>query len=132
MDEIIYPAAFLAVRAASRTLGLRVRVRGDANIPAAGGAVLVANHVSYLDPFAVSRAAAGRKVRLLALQELFDHRIYGPMMRGLRQIPIPAASGGALIGLRQGVDQGTSCSTARRTRHRRRMPVLLTHERSGA
>jgi len=95
MGEVIYPAVVLAVRAASRALGLRVRIRGDVNIPATGGAVIVANHVSYLDPFAVALGASGRRVRFLALQELFDHRVYGPMMRGLRQIPIQPASGGA-------------------------------------
>ncbi len=93
MGDVIYPAVFLAVRVASRALGLRIGIRGDVNIPSTGGAVIVANHVSYLDPFAVALGAAGRRVRFLALQELFDHRVCGPMMRGLRQIPIRSASG---------------------------------------
>ncbi|MEU4343999.1 1-acyl-sn-glycerol-3-phosphate acyltransferase [Nocardia sp. NPDC023852] len=95
MGDVLYPAVVLAVRVASRALGLRIQIRGDVNIPATGGAVIVANHVSYLDPFAVALGASGRSVRFLALQELFDHRVYGPMMRGLRQIPVRPERGGA-------------------------------------
>ncbi|MFI5778922.1 lysophospholipid acyltransferase family protein [Nocardia sp. NPDC051570] len=97
MGEIGYPAVCFAAKAVCRALGLRVRIEGDTNIPAAGGAVLAADHVSYLDPFAVllGADAAGRRVRFLALQTLFEHRIYGPVVRELRQIPIRSGGGGA-------------------------------------
>jgi 1-acyl-sn-glycerol-3-phosphate acyltransferase len=48
------------------------------------------NHVGYLDftfaGLAVRRA--GRLVRFMAKKEVFDHRISGPLMRGMRHIPV--------------------------------------------
>jgi len=75
--------------------GLRFSISGSENVPRTGGAVMVINHISYLD-FAYAGLAArpaGRLVRFMAKQEVFDHRISGPLMRGMRHIPVDRESG---------------------------------------
>jgi 1-acyl-sn-glycerol-3-phosphate acyltransferase len=68
----------------------RIRIAGVANIPHRGGALLTYNHVSVLDPIAVSLAAArrGRPVRFLALAELFERGWVGWGLRRTDQIPL--------------------------------------------
>jgi 1-acyl-sn-glycerol-3-phosphate acyltransferase len=67
-----------------------IRLAGTANIPDRGGALLAYNHVSVLDPIAVSLAASrrGRQVRFLALSELFEHGWVGWGLRRTNQIPL--------------------------------------------
>jgi 1-acyl-sn-glycerol-3-phosphate acyltransferase len=71
-------------------LAFRLRVRGEGEIPARGGALLAYNHVSVLDPIAVALAAtrAGRRVKFMALAELFQHGWVGWGLRVTRQIPL--------------------------------------------
>jgi 1-acyl-sn-glycerol-3-phosphate acyltransferase len=68
----------------------RIRIAGAHNIPDHGGALLAYNHISVLDPIAVSLAAArrGRQVRFLALSELFDRGWVGWGLRRTEQIPL--------------------------------------------
>jgi 1-acyl-sn-glycerol-3-phosphate acyltransferase len=68
------------------------------HIPATGGAVLAANHVSYFDFMFVGYAAhhrGKRLVRFMAKKAVFDHRISGPLMRGMHHIPVDRAAGAA-------------------------------------
>ena len=57
------------------------------------------NHTSYFDfTFAglpAYKQHRGRKVRFMAKKEVFDHKIAGPIMRGLRHIPVDRDSGAA-------------------------------------
>jgi len=82
-----------------RTQGLRFTITGMDNLPATGGAVVAINHTGYLDftfaglPF--YRLRPRRLVRFMAKQEVFDHKITGPVMRSLRHIPVDRASGAA-------------------------------------
>jgi 1-acyl-sn-glycerol-3-phosphate acyltransferase len=46
-------------------------VQGRENLPASGGVVLVANHVSYWDPVVIA-CAISRKVHFMAKSELFN------------------------------------------------------------
>ena len=68
-------------------------------MPPTGGAVVAINHTGYLDftlawlPF--YRQKLGRKVRFMAKQEVFDHKITGPLMRSFRHIPVDRESGAA-------------------------------------
>lgn len=77
--------------------GLRFTVTGVQNLPTTGGAVVAINHTSYFDfTFAGLPAydqGLGRKVRFMAKKEVFDHRIGGPLMRGMRHIPVDRGSG---------------------------------------
>lgn len=79
-----------------RLLGFRFDVRGVDNIPSTGAAVLAANHVSYLDFMFVGLAAhrRGRRlVRFLAKRAVFAHPVGGPLMRGMRHIPVDRSAG---------------------------------------
>jgi 1-acyl-sn-glycerol-3-phosphate acyltransferase len=71
-------------------LFFRLRFIGGENIPAAGPAILAANHVSVLDPIAIALGPSrrGRTVRFLAAEEAFRWPLVGWGLRKIRQIPI--------------------------------------------
>ncbi|HEU0088480.1 MAG TPA: lysophospholipid acyltransferase family protein [Pseudonocardiaceae bacterium] len=79
-----------------RALDLRLDIVGQQHIPATGGAVVVMNHTGYLD-FALAGVpfwqAHRRLVRFMAKQEVFTHRVSGPLMRAMRHIPVDRAAG---------------------------------------
>ena len=95
--EPVYGSAIRATRLLWRLQGLKFTVTGVDHLPATGGAVIAINHTSYFDfTFAGLPAyeqGLGRKVRFMAKQEVFDHRITGPLMRGMRHIPVDRSSG---------------------------------------
>jgi len=95
--ELVYPPVIAAAKVLFRVLDLRIRVEGAEHVPTSGGAVLACNHVSYLDFIFAGLGAlpAGRRVRFMAKQEVFAHRIGGPLMRGMRHIPVDRAAGAA-------------------------------------
>ncbi|NNG41064.1 1-acyl-sn-glycerol-3-phosphate acyltransferase [Flexivirga sp. ID2601S] len=89
--------------------GLKFERTGSENIPRTGGAVIAMNHVGYFD-FAYGGYPAhdvGRIVRFMAKKEVFDHRVMGPLMRGMKHIPVDRAAGAgayqeAVAALRRG------------------------------
>lgn len=89
-DERIYgtgaPLLSLAVR-----LLLQLRTIGLDHLPASGPALLVANHVSFLDPVVLLVLAhrRGRRVRVLAVAEAFTRPVTGFFMRAGGHIPVP-------------------------------------------
>ena len=95
--EPVYGSAIRATRLLWRLQGLKFTVTGVDHLPTTGGAVIAINHTSYFDfTFAGLPAyeqGLGRKVRFMAKQEVFDHRITGPLMRGMRHIPVDRSSG---------------------------------------
>ncbi|MEM6672170.1 MAG: MFS transporter [Planctomycetota bacterium] len=68
----------------------RLNVRGFANLPSKGGALLVANHVSFVDALLVA-AAAGRPVRFLMHRSFFDVPLVGWFARKMEAIPVSSA-----------------------------------------
>jgi 1-acyl-sn-glycerol-3-phosphate acyltransferase len=73
-----------------------LRVVGAERVPAHGGVLLAANHVSFLDPLVLAVAVydrGRRKVRFLALADLFDHPLVGWVLRGTRMIPVARGRG---------------------------------------
>ena len=100
MAEIVYPPVIGAARTLFRALDLKIRIEGAEHIPRTGGAVLVSNHISYLDfIFAgLSTLPTKRLVRFMAKKEVFDHKISGPLMRGMHHIPVDRAAGAAAVG----------------------------------
>ncbi len=78
------------------TLGVRFDIVGTDNIPATGGALLAINHTSFLD-FALAGVPADRRgkrlVRFMAKDSVFAHPIAGPLMRGMRHIPVDREQG---------------------------------------
>jgi 1-acyl-sn-glycerol-3-phosphate acyltransferase len=95
--ELVYGTIIQLARLAWRVQGLKFTVTGVENLPTSGGAVVAINHTSYFDfTFAglpAYRQGLGRKVRFMAKQEVFDHKITGPIMRSLRHIPVDRESG---------------------------------------
>ncbi|GAA1093604.1 MULTISPECIES: lysophospholipid acyltransferase family protein [Kitasatospora] len=96
MAEFVYPPVIRAALTAFKALDLRVSVVGAEHVPATGGAVLVSNHISYLDfIFAGLGPWRGGKrlTRFMAKDDVFKHRISGPLMRGMRHIPVDRTDG---------------------------------------
>ena len=109
MAERVYPPVLVVAKSWFRGLGLKTSVVGGEHVPTTGGCVLVSTHVSYLDFIFVGLAAqpSKRLVRFMAKQAVFDHRISGPLMRGMNHIPVDRKAGAAsydeaLAALRRG------------------------------
>jgi len=95
--EPVYTPVIWVARALFAAQGLRFTITGSENIPASGGAVLVCNHLGYFD-FAYAGLAAqpsGRLVRFMAKDEVFRHRVSGPLLRGMHHIPVDRTAGAA-------------------------------------
>jgi 1-acyl-sn-glycerol-3-phosphate acyltransferase len=95
--EPVYATVIQTARMVWRMQGLKFVVSGVEHLPRTGGAVIAINHTSYFDfTFAglpAYRQGLGRKVRFMAKQEVFDHKVSGPLMRSLRHIPVDRSSG---------------------------------------
>jgi 1-acyl-sn-glycerol-3-phosphate acyltransferase len=95
--EPVYGTVIWLARLAWRMQGLTFTISGVENLPTSGGAVVAINHTGYFDfTFAglpAYRQGLGRKVRFMAKQEVFDHKITGPLMRGMRHIPVDRGHG---------------------------------------
>jgi 1-acyl-sn-glycerol-3-phosphate acyltransferase len=109
MAELVYAPAVAAAKAMFKALGLRVDLRGTENMPRTGGAVLASNHVSYLDFIFAGLGAnpSGRYVRFMAKDSIWKSPVAGPLMRGMKHIPVDRAAGAesfrvALQSLRRG------------------------------
>jgi|SRR5437763_669103 len=97
MTDLVYPPVIAAARLMFRVLDNRIRIDGAEHIPAAGGAVIACNHVSYLDFIYCGLGArpAGRLTRFMAKHEIFANRIAGPLMRGMHHISVDRSAGQA-------------------------------------
>ena len=92
--EYVYPAIEVVAQGVIKVMGYDVRAYGQENIPSSGGAVLASNHVGYLDFVFTGYAALQRKrrVRFLAKKEVWNHKIAGALMNGMRHIPVDRAA----------------------------------------
>ncbi|KOG89160.1 lysophospholipid acyltransferase family protein [Streptomyces varsoviensis] len=95
MAELVYPPVIGTARTMFKVLDLRFDAQGTENVPRRGGAVLVSNHISYLDFVFCGMAArpAKRLVRFMAKESVFRHKISGPLMRAMKHIPVDRAAG---------------------------------------
>jgi 1-acyl-sn-glycerol-3-phosphate acyltransferase len=82
-----------------------LKVFGLANIPADGGALIIANHASYLDP-AIIGVQIPRPLSFLAKSELFSVPIFGWIIRNCNAFPVRQGTG----------DKGAIDETIRRLR----------------
>lgn len=112
MADFVYPPVIFTIKTFWKYLGLRFDFQGQEHLPQrgkSGGAVLAINHIGYLD-FALAGTAAlpmKRYIRFMAKKEIFDHKIAGPLMRGMHHISVDRSAGSsalaaALRGLRAG------------------------------
>ncbi|HET8598913.1 MAG TPA: lysophospholipid acyltransferase family protein [Segeticoccus sp.] len=107
--EPVYSSVIAFARALFAAEGLRFRIRGSEHVPTTGGAVMVINHIGYMD-FAYAGLAArpaGRLVRFMAKESVFRHPVSGPLMRGMHHIPVDREAGAssfrqAFTALREG------------------------------
>ena len=67
--------------------GYGIRVRGSENIPAEGGALLIANHVAYADVLVIG-VMSRRPVRFLSWEGFERHKFLGFMCRLMGTIPV--------------------------------------------
>ena len=81
----------LLLWAATHTL-YRLDVAGQENVPARGGALLVPNHVSWVDG-AFLVASLGRPVRFLMFKGSYDHPLVKPFAKMMGVIPIASDQG---------------------------------------
>ncbi len=95
MPELVYPPVIAACKTMFRVLDLKLTVEGAHHVPRTGGAVLASNHVSYLDFIFCGLGALDSKrlVRFMAKKSVFTHRVSGPLMRGMRHIPVDRRAG---------------------------------------
>ena len=89
----------------------RFKVRGEENIPAEGAAILVCNHVSFIDPVLLM-AASPRPIRFIMDHEIFRIPVLGAFFRLAKAIPIapqrvdPAIYDAAFAQARKVLDEG--------------------------
>lgn len=95
MAELVYPPVIGAAHTLFRALDIRIDMKGTENIPRKGGAVLVSNHIGYLDFIFAGLAARPQKrlVRFMAKESVFRHKVSGPLMRAMKHIPVDRAQG---------------------------------------
>ncbi len=90
--------------------GIRMMMRldwhGQENVPASGPMILAANHLSYMDIFAVSLFAdsARRYPVFLAKSSLFGIPVLGPLIGKLGQLPVYRDQADAALVLRQAAE----------------------------
>jgi 1-acyl-sn-glycerol-3-phosphate acyltransferase len=109
MAEPVYAPVILAAKSSFKALGLTIEVRGQENVPRTGGAVLASNHIGYLDFIFAGLGAnpSGRYVRFMAKDSIWKNPVAGPLMRGMKHIPVDRDAGAesfrvALDALRRG------------------------------
>ena len=81
-----------AVTRFAATLCFDLKVWGTRHVPRTGGALIVANHQSYLDPVIVC-VHLKRPVSFLAKSELFTNRYFGGLIRSLHAFPVRQGEG---------------------------------------
>ncbi|UQX90238.1 1-acyl-sn-glycerol-3-phosphate acyltransferase [Jatrophihabitans telluris] len=93
--EPVYSSVVSIARAVFAIEGLKFTIHGAENVPRSGGAVMAINHTGYMDFTYAGLAArpSGRLVRFMAKDEVFRHRISGPLMRGMHHIPVDRNAG---------------------------------------
>ncbi len=94
--EPLYDSILQVARGLWAVEGIAFTLSGVENIPRTGGAVIAVNHTGYLDFTYAGYPAykrGRRKIRYMAKKEVFDNKISGPIMRGLKHIPVDRAAG---------------------------------------
>ncbi len=94
----VYPPVIVAAKTMFKLLGLKIELSGLEHVPAEGGVVLAANHIGYLDFIFAGLApweSHRRFTRFMAKEAVFEHKVSGPLMRGMHHIPVDREAGSA-------------------------------------
>lgn len=98
MGEPVYRPIIWTAKSLFAGLGIRFDIVGEQHVPLEGGAILAMNHTSYLD-FALAGVPVDRRghrlVRFMAKDGIFKHPVAGPLMRGMKHIPVDRDAGSA-------------------------------------
>ncbi|MBK8469096.1 MAG: 1-acyl-sn-glycerol-3-phosphate acyltransferase [Actinomycetales bacterium] len=96
MDLVYYPVIAIT-KALFAAQGLRFTMTGCENVPRRGGAVVAINHTGYFDFTHAGNATLQRRrfIRFMAKESIFHHPVGGPLMRGMKHIPVDRAAGGS-------------------------------------
>jgi 1-acyl-sn-glycerol-3-phosphate acyltransferase len=80
--------------------------QGQEHIPADGGAIVAANHLSVADPFPVGMFVhdAGRRPRMMGRASVFRLPLIGDLLRGAKQIPVDRDTADARLALAAAAD----------------------------
>src|SRR5438874_1299355 len=65
----------------------RITLLHPENVPQSGGALLIANHMSWVDALLLG-SSVRREVRFVMFQDIYDHWLLRPFLKALRVIPI--------------------------------------------
>ncbi len=102
----LMPETFLRLMLVLLTNTLyRLRIVGHEHVPVTGGALLVPNHISFIDGFLLI-ASLDRPIRFVVDAEYVNHPLFKPFMEVLHVIPISSSLGPRVIlkALRQAGD----------------------------
>lgn len=93
--EPVYTPVITTARLVFAAQGLKFRIEGAHNVPRVAGAVMAINHTGYFDFTYAGLAAVDSKrlVRFMAKKSIFSHRLAGPLMRGMKHIPVDRKDG---------------------------------------
>lgn len=68
----------------------RLKVAGLENVPLDGGALLVSNHVTWVDALLIS-ATGQRRIRFMMARQIYENKWFNPLFRLMGVIPVSAA-----------------------------------------
>lgn len=93
--EPVYRAIEISAGLAARALGTRITYQGIENIPAHGGAVVVMNHISYIDylPAGLASRQRRRRIRYMLKAEALEHGAVDWIIRHTDCIPVDRDAG---------------------------------------
>lgn len=74
----------------------RLKIVDGENVPQEGGALLVPNHVSFIDGFLVM-ASTDRQVRFIVDEIYYNNKFLHPLMNAMNAIPVSATGGLKMI-----------------------------------
>lgn len=109
MRDPWYAATVALGSALFRAIDLRLEVEGVEHLPASGPAVVAANHIGYLDFMTLAAAGRqrGRNIRFLTRHDVWNSRLAGRAMTGMRHVPVDrTAPAAAYLGARRLLEEG--------------------------
>jgi len=93
--EPVYTPVIGVAKSLVAVMNWKLQISGAEHIPTDGPGLLASNHIGYLDFVFIGYGALPRKrvVRFAAKKEVFDHKISGPLMRGMKHIEVDRFGG---------------------------------------
>ncbi|MEI8058039.1 MAG: lysophospholipid acyltransferase family protein [Actinomycetes bacterium] len=95
MVEPVYSPVVALAKGGFAALGLSIDIQGAHNVPESGGAIIASNHIGYLDFIFAGLGARPSKrfVRFMAKESIWHSPVAGPLMRGMKHIPVDRDAG---------------------------------------